>query len=39
LANVVWLLNRYRFTFRAADAIVAFCYFSGHFLIVRSLYL
>ena len=39
LANVVWLINRYRFTFRAADAIVAFCYFSGHFLIVRSLYL
>ena len=27
LANVVWLINRYRFTFRAADAIVAFCYF------------
>lgn len=39
LANIVWLLNRYRFTFRAADAVVAFCYFSGHFLIVRSLYL
>ena len=39
VANVVWLLNRYRFTFRAADALVAFCYFSGHFLIVRSLYL
>lgn len=39
LANVVWLINRYRFTFRAANAIVAFCYFSGHFLIVRSLYL
>ncbi|CAI2434387.1 lysoplasmalogenase [Serratia liquefaciens] len=39
LANVVWLVNRYRWTFRAADALVAFCYFSGHFLIVRSLYL
>lgn len=39
LANIVWLLNRYRCSFRIADAIVAFCYFSGHFLIVRSLYL
>lgn len=39
LANIVWLLNRYRCSLRAADAIVAFCYFSGHFLIVRSLYL
>ncbi|VXC46761.1 conserved hypothetical protein; putative inner membrane protein [Enterobacterales bacterium 8AC] len=39
LANIVWLLNRYRFTFHAADGIVAFCYFVGHFLIVRSLYL
>lgn len=38
-ANVVWLLNRYRFKFRAADALVAACYFGGHFLIVRSLYL
>jgi len=36
---VVWLTSRYRFKFRAADAIVAACYFGGHFLIVRSLYL
>ena len=39
LSNVVWLVNRYRFTFRAADAIIAASYFAGHFLIVRSLYL
>lgn len=39
VANAVWLLNRYRFTFRAADGVTAFCYFVGHFLIVRSLYL
>ncbi|TPG57920.1 lysoplasmalogenase [Ewingella americana] len=39
LGNVVWLVSRYRITFRASDAIVAACYFGGHFLIVRSLYL
>jgi len=39
IGNVVWLTSRYRFKFRAADAIVAACYFGGHFLIVRSLYL
>lgn len=39
LSNVVWLINRYRFSFRAADAIIAASYFGGHFLIVRSLYL
>lgn len=39
LGNIFWLTSRYRFKFRAADAIVAACYFGGHFLIVRSLYL
>ena len=39
LGNIFWLLSRYRFTFRAADALVAAFYFGGHFLIVRSLYL
>lgn len=39
VANMIWLINRYRFNFRAAEAMVAFCYFTGHFLIVRSLYL
>ncbi|WP_127959231.1 lysoplasmalogenase [Serratia microhaemolytica] len=38
VANSVWLLHRYRFKFRAADAVMAFCYFTGHFLVVRSLY-
>ncbi|RJT39537.1 lysoplasmalogenase [Rahnella woolbedingensis] len=39
LGNILWLVSRYRFKFRAADALVAACYFGGHFLIVRSLYL
>jgi len=39
IGNVFWLVSRYRFKFRASDAIVAACYFGGHFLIVRSLYL
>ncbi|CNF02726.1 lysoplasmalogenase [Yersinia nurmii] len=39
LANIIWLISRYRFSFKAADALVAGCYFVGHFLIVRSLYL
>ena len=38
VANIVWLVSHYRFKFRAADAIVAACYFGGHFMIVRSLY-
>ena len=39
VSHSIWLLIRYRFSFRASDAIVACCYFVGHFLIVRSLYL
>lgn len=39
VGNVIWLTSRYRFKFGAADALVAACYFGGHFLIVRSLYL
>ncbi|MES4615685.1 MAG: lysoplasmalogenase [Ewingella sp.] len=39
LGNVFWLVSRYRFKFKAAAALVAACYFGGHFLIVRSLYL
>ncbi|MEG3133169.1 lysoplasmalogenase [Rouxiella sp. T17] len=38
VANIIWLVSHYRFKFRAADAIVAACYFGGHFMIVRSLY-
>lgn len=39
LANVVWFISHYRRRFAADSAIVAACYFAGHFMIVRSLYL
>ncbi|AKH87763.1 lysoplasmalogenase [Edwardsiella tarda] len=39
LANSIWLIDRFRVQFRAAGAIIAFGYFVGLFLIVRSLYL
>ena len=39
LANIVWLVSHYRRRFAADSAIVAACYFAGHFMIVRSLYL
>ena len=39
LANIVWLGSHYRHRFTADSAIVAACYFAGHFMIVRSLYL
>lgn len=39
LGNIIWMLNRYRMKFRATDALLAACYFGGHFMIVRSLYL
>jgi len=39
LGNIIWLTSHYRFKFSAADALIAACYFGGHFLIVRSLYL
>lgn len=39
LANIVWLVSHYRRRFSADSAIVAACYFAGHFMIVRSLYL
>lgn len=39
LGNIVWLGSHYRCRFRADNAISAACYFAGHFLIVRSLYL
>ena len=39
LANSVWLISHYRRRFSADRAIVAACYFAGHFMIVRSLYL
>lgn len=39
IGNIVWLGSHYRCRFRADNAIAAACYFAGHFLIVRSLYL
>lgn len=39
LANIVWLVSHYRRRFTSDRAIVAACYFAGHFMIVRSLYL
>ncbi len=39
LANIVWFVSHYRRRFRADSAIVAACYFAGHFMIVRSLWL
>ncbi|KFD24645.1 lysoplasmalogenase [Yokenella regensburgei] len=37
--NIVWMVSHYRRRFRADNAISSACYFAGHFLIVRSLYL
>lgn len=39
ISNFVWLGSHYRRRFRADNAIAAACYFAGHFLIIRSLYL
>ena len=39
LSNIVWLISHYRRRFRADNAIASACYFAGHFLIVRSLYI
>lgn len=39
LGNIVWLISKYRHRFSADSAIMAACYFGGHFLIVRSLYI
>lgn len=39
LGNIVWLGSHYRRRFTADNAIAAACYFAGHFMIVRSLYI
>ncbi|MBS9424000.1 lysoplasmalogenase [Photorhabdus caribbeanensis] len=39
LSHSFWLINHYRFQFKSSKAIVATCYFIGHFLIIRSIYL
>ncbi len=38
-SDIVWLISRYRVPFKASPAVIAACYFAGHFLIVRALYL
>ncbi|AUG98923.1 lysoplasmalogenase [Prodigiosinella confusarubida] len=38
IGHAIWLIQHFRISFRAQRAIVAACYFGGHFLIVRSLY-
>lgn len=38
VADILWLMNRYRWSFNASAAVIAGCYFVGHFLIVKSLY-
>ena len=39
LSVILGLVNHYRLKFRAADALVAACYFGGHFMVVRSMVL
>ncbi|OON39398.1 hypothetical protein BTJ39_14045 [Izhakiella australiensis] len=39
LGIAIWLLSHYRRRFRADSALIAACYFAGHFMIVRSLWL
>lgn len=39
LGNIIWFLSHYRGRFRADSALAAACYFGGHFMIVRALYL
>lgn len=39
LANIIGFISHYRRRFRADSALVAACYFAGHFMIVRSLWL
>lgn len=39
ITNIIWLINRYRISFKAANGVIAVCYFLGHFMIVRSLHI
>ncbi|MBK4715294.1 MULTISPECIES: lysoplasmalogenase [Tenebrionibacter/Tenebrionicola group] len=39
LGNIIGFISHYRRRFQADSAIAAACYFGGHFLIVRALYL
>ncbi|ACS87634.1 lysoplasmalogenase [Musicola paradisiaca] len=39
IGHAVWLIHHFRLPFRAHQALLAMCYFGGHFLIVRALYI
>ncbi|WP_172731872.1 lysoplasmalogenase [Pluralibacter gergoviae] len=39
IGHAIWLFSHYRCRFRADTALSSGCYFAGHFLIVRALYL
>lgn len=39
LSSMLWLINRYRYSFKAANGAIASFYFIGSFMIVRSLHL
>ncbi len=39
IGHAIWLFSHYRYRFRADTALSSGCYFAGHFLIVRSLYI
>ncbi|WP_228350918.1 MULTISPECIES: lysoplasmalogenase [Limnobaculum] len=39
IASTIWLTDRYRTPFRAANAVIAVCYFLGHFMVVRALHI
>lgn len=39
IADSIWLINRFRFSFSASKGLVSACYFIGHFFIVRALFI
>ncbi|MCD1126475.1 lysoplasmalogenase [Jinshanibacter sp. LJY008] len=39
IATTIWLINRYRTPFQAANAVIAVGYFLGHFMVVRALHI
>lgn len=39
ISNCIWLIARFRFSFKASKAIVAALYFLGQFFIIRAIYL
>ncbi|CAK9886608.1 MAG: hypothetical protein XXXJIFNMEKO3_03053 [Candidatus Erwinia impunctatus] len=39
VAHALWLITHYRKRFPADSALIAACYFGGHFMVVKALYL